>query len=208
MFNLSELPKEEREKCAVCDRQVAGAAEFVSVVSGVMSNIGQGKDKKDLFCKEPTLQHTAPVCYECSESGVNKIKKRRLLNCILSILCWPIGIALTIAGIVFGLSGEIGIQIGDYIITPYIFVAIICIPGIIVLLLAVHTGKRGFSNPIRLFLSDTEGKLKSKILDEVKEKCGGSAFTATMKEASALPLQNANAQKLCKYPAQSADNLN
>jgi len=202
---ISALPLEERRDCPVCSKPSSGVAGHVSIVSGKMTKIGKDKEKNDLFYKEPTQSHRAPFCHGCMESSIGKIKRRRPLNCILSILCWPIGIALIICGIAIVFSDNVGIVIGNFRIIPWVFIFILCLPGIAVIVAAVHTGKRGFTNPDRLFVSDAEEKLKSKVLSELKDQCAidkkNTVFTATMKEADGLQALNSRAYAACKYPA-------
>jgi len=168
--------------------------------------IGKDKEKNNLLHREPTLRHNAPVCWECNEGGVRKVRNRRPINCILSILSWPVGVGLIIAALVIAFSDGFGIRIGNWIVVPWIFILAMCIPGIAVICLAVHTGSRGFTDPQKRFILDVEEKLKTQVLDEfnkINEGIHGiTAFTATLKEASHLHTQNANAQIACKYPAQ------
>ena len=200
--DLSTLPEKVRHNCAVCNQETSGSDMFVTVISGIQTNIGKGKDKKDLYHKEPNMKNTAPICSRCNEDGVSRIKKMRPLNCILAILFWPIGIALFIGGIVLFFSDYLWIPLGSIQIKPYIFAFILCIPGILVISLAVRFGKRGFSKPEKVLILDAEKKFKARVLNELKEDSGyrNSAFVATMKEAANLQKQNAVARKACKYP--------
>lgn len=205
MTDVSTLPLVEQENCAVCQQPVSDPAEWVSVIRGMMRCIGKDKEKKDLYYKEPTTKITAPVCAGCQAEGVRKIKSRRVINCILSILFWPIGIALLLGAFYLMVSDDVdfGIQVGNFIVVPWILIIIVCIPGILFIALAVHTGKRGFSSPERLFVQDTEEKLKEKVIaitDNAEEQTG-TPFAVTMKEAANLQKQNNAAHAACKYPA-------
>ena len=201
--NISALPEKMRHRCAVCDQETPYADMHVSVVSGIQINIGKGRDKKDLYHKEPNMTDTAPICSRCNEEGVGKIKKMRPVNCVLAILFWPIGIAMLIGGFVLFFSDYLWIPLGSIMIKPYIFGVILCIPGIAVISLAVRFGKRGFSQPERVLAMDAEKKLKNRVLGELIAESGrrDRVFAATMKEAANLQKQNAVARKACKYPS-------
>ena len=202
MFDPAGLPREERAKCVFCDHAKPYCVDKTAVVSGFQTLIGKNRQKNDLHIKEPRMTHGAPVCHECREKRVAKIRRMRPLNCLLCILCWPAGIALIIGGIVLAMQG--GIEIGNYRIVPYLFVFIACIPGILVLVAAFSTGKRGFSKPEKTYMSDAEEKLKKQVLGELNERDGGKwkgkVFAATMKETAGIEKQNTAAYAACKFP--------
>jgi len=148
------------------------------------------------------MTHAAPVCPACKETGVRKIKQWRPIHCIVAILFWPIGIGLIIAAIGFFMSGNAGVAFGNVRVFPILAVVIACIPGFIVLAIAVRSGKRGFSKPENTFLFDCEERLKSTVLRELKgEDKQAPVFTASMKEAAGLYKENDIAHRTCKYPA-------
>ena len=196
------LPENVLHNCAVCNQPTSNSDTYVSVISGIQTNIGKSKDKKDLYQKEPNLKSTAPICGRCKDDGTRKIKKMRLPNCILAVLFWPIGIALFIGGIALFFSDYLWIPLGNFQIKPYIFAFILCIPGVFVISLAARFGKRGFSKPEKILILDTEEKLKARVLNELKEAGmqKDSMFAVTVKEAANLQRQNTAALKACKYP--------
>ena len=197
------LPEKVRQNCAVCNQPTSDSDIYVSVISGIQTNIGKSKDRKDLYHKEPNLSTAAPICSHCKDDGIRKIKKMRVSNCILAILFWPIGIALLIGGIVLFFSDYLWIPLGNFQIKPYVFAFILCIPGIIVISLASRFGKRGFSRPEKILVLDSEEKLKTRILSELTDAGvqKSSVFAATAKEAANIQRQNIAARNACKYPS-------
>ncbi len=191
----------EHAECVFCREPKPAFAQRVTLVSGTRTLIGTNKQNQSLFVRQPESLHTGPICPQCWEQKQAKVRGRRVLNIILSVLFWPIGIALTIAGFVFVLS-EGGIQVGDWIITPYLFIIIACIPGFLLIALAYQCGKRGFPKPEVTTARDAETAFKKVVTDsEDAARTGTVSFAATLKEAQAIDKQNGASWAALKHPA-------